>query len=416
MDCKNRFLPAVLSFFTLYSTAVNATNGKAATAFAGTAAAVLGATQVVSRAYDRPIVPDERILGVVKGAGHAVVHSYERMPETMSPSGLWPRLAVSGETIQSMKRTIILPVLSGGHSDHEPTSEEIMKKMASQTTRSYGRRTKTDAAILADQILELQKNNRAMAEQLGRIGLFTEQMGQMQQQLDAGTLELREHTEQLKQLGQELSDLEVHFQIAYAKTTDGRQLWRVPEMGRRMQEAKEGKVVSIFSAPFYTSPDGYKLCLRAYLNGDGAGEGLYLSVFLVVMKGEYDPLLEWPFDYNVKFTLRDQSPDIEKRKDFIRSFNTNKSSASFQRPVSGMNIATGIPQFIPLSQLKPHSKGDTPDGESWYIMDDTMFVEAVVRPTATLEKSDADETASPEDMDTDENVHVEGHQETKMYF
>jgi len=49
--------------------------------------------------------------------------------------------------------------------------------------------------------------------------------------------------------------------------------------------------------------NGYKMCIRAYLNGDGSGYTTHLSVFFVVMKGEYDALLKWPFDYKVSMIL-----------------------------------------------------------------------------------------------------------------
>ena len=51
----------------------------------------------------------------------------------------------------------------------------------------------------------------------------------------------------------------------------------------------------------YPAPcrNGYKMCIRAYLNGDGIGYKTHLSVFFVLMKGEFDPLLKWPFDYKV---------------------------------------------------------------------------------------------------------------------
>ncbi len=41
------------------------------------------------------------------------------------------------------------------------------------------------------------------------------------------------------------------------------------------------------------------MCVRAYLNGDGAGYKTHLSIFFVLMKGEYDPLLKWPFEHKV---------------------------------------------------------------------------------------------------------------------
>lgn len=37
-----------------------------------------------------------------------------------------------------------------------------------------------------------------------------------------------------------------------------------------------------------------------YLNGDGTGKGTHLSLFFVVMKGDYDALLPWPFRHKVR--------------------------------------------------------------------------------------------------------------------
>lgn len=54
------------------------------------------------------------------------------------------------------------------------------------------------------------------------------------------------------------------------------------------------------SAAFYTSKYGYKMCLRIYLNGDGTGRGSHLSLFFVVMRGQSDALLKWPFNQKVK--------------------------------------------------------------------------------------------------------------------
>jgi len=51
------------------------------------------------------------------------------------------------------------------------------------------------------------------------------------------------------------------------------------------------------------SANGYKMCVRAYLNGDGSGYKIHLSLFFVVRKGEYNALLKWPFDYKVSMIL-----------------------------------------------------------------------------------------------------------------
>ena len=39
--------------------------------------------------------------------------------------------------------------------------------------------------------------------------------------------------------------------------------------------------------------------LRFYINGNGEGYGTHLSIFLVILKGDYDALLDWPFEQKV---------------------------------------------------------------------------------------------------------------------
>ena len=46
------------------------------------------------------------------------------------------------------------------------------------------------------------------------------------------------------------------------------------------------------------------MCVRVYLDGDGIGRGTHLSVVLVLMHGEYDTLLQWPFRQQVTVTLQ----------------------------------------------------------------------------------------------------------------
>ena len=57
--------------------------------------------------------------------------------------------------------------------------------------------------------------------------------------------------------------------------------------------------MSLYSQPFYTGCYGFKMCGRVTLNGDGMGKGTHLSLFFVLMRGEYDALLEWPFRQKV---------------------------------------------------------------------------------------------------------------------
>lgn len=107
--------------------------------------------------------------------------------------------------------------------------------------------------------------------------------------------------------------------------------------------------------------------MRVYLNGDGNANCKHLSVFFVLMRGEYDALLSFPFHYKVTFCLYDQS---DQRKHAIRSFLPNTRSASYQRPRFDMNAASGIPDFISLETLQqPNSP---------FVLDNTMYLKIIV--------------------------------------
>ena len=160
-------------------------------------------------------------------------------------------------------------------------------------------------------------------------------------------------------------EVSLTLQTLQATSYDGHYIWKIPDITRRRRDALLGKTVSLYSAPFYTSRFGYKLCLRVYLDGDGSGKGCYISYFLTIMKGEYDALLEWPFQHMVTMTLVNQKGN----NNIVQSFRPNPISTSFHRPKSDMNVATGCPKFAPLSIL------DNPE----FVVDDVSFFKCVIK-------------------------------------
>ncbi|CAF1117320.1 unnamed protein product [Adineta ricciae] len=148
---------------------------------------------------------------------------------------------------------------------------------------------------------------------------------------------------------------------------DGTFLWKITNVQQNMMDAVKGKHPSIYSPPFYSSPNGYKMRMRIYLDGDGNAKCKYLSVLFVLMRGEYDALLSFPFNYKVTFCLYDQ---LSQRRHVIRSFQPDTQSTSYQRPRFDMNIASGIHDFIPLETLRQPNNP--------YICDDTMYLKIIV--------------------------------------
>ena len=61
--------------------------------------------------------------------------------------------------------------------------------------------------------------------------------------------------------------------------------------------------------PFYTHPSGYKMCLVIHFNGYGEGKGNHISVFLKILLGEFDEILQWPFSGRIVIQLLNQRKD-----------------------------------------------------------------------------------------------------------
>jgi len=189
------------------------------------------------------------------------------------------------------------------------------------------------------------------------------------------TIRLANCEEEVQKLRQTVEELQASYtelmlivQSLQATSYNGRYIWKIPEVARRSREARDGKTLSLYSAPFYTSRHGYRMCLRLYLNGDGTGKGTHLSYFLTIMRGEFDALLQWPFQQVVRLALRSQNPS---KSDIRHCFKPDGYSSSFTRPRSDMNIASGCPKFAPVTILNNDD----------FVRDDTMFLQCDIDQT-----------------------------------
>ncbi|XP_063726441.1 uncharacterized protein LOC134854209 isoform X2 [Symsagittifera roscoffensis] len=90
--------------------------------------------------------------------------------------------------------------------------------------------------------------------------------------------------------------------------TDGNIIWKVRNFGERLMDAKSGgkRGVELQSAVFYSSRFGYKLCLLLYPDGLQSAKGSHLSIFIKVLRGDFDNYLQWPFPHTVKIAILSQ--------------------------------------------------------------------------------------------------------------
>ncbi|XP_065420153.1 TNF receptor-associated factor 2-like [Chrysemys picta bellii] len=146
-------------------------------------------------------------------------------------------------------------------------------------------------------------------------------------------------------------------------SADGTLVWKLQGFSKLLGDAKAGRRASMYSSVFATHPFGYRLCLRLYPDGDGAGQGTHLSLFMALAKGPYDDLLPWPFLCKVTFYLLDP---WRQRPALRETFAPDPCSTSFQQPRGQLNVASGSPLFAPHGQLQN------------YLKDDTLYVKVVV--------------------------------------
>ena len=181
------------------------------------------------------------------------------------------------------------------------------------------------------------------------------EVSRVKQELDSHQTQLMKMNENLQSVQQSMTqyaiaidEVRLRQDVLDVKTTNGVFVWKIPDIRRRFRDAMDGRTISLYSPPFYTSPHGYRMCVRAYLNGDGIGKGTHLSVFFVLMRSEHDSLLEWPFKQSVRFTLVNQKNPAAS---ITEAFMPDLHSPSFQKPSKDMNIASGFPKLAQQSVL-----------------------------------------------------------------
>ncbi|XP_069465867.1 TNF receptor-associated factor 2 isoform X2 [Ambystoma mexicanum] len=207
--------------------------------------------------------------------------------------------------------------------------------------------------------------NREVERVLVTVDAYNRQHRLDQEKIESLSTKVRQLERSIGMKDLALTEMEQRIIESEASTYDGVFIWKITEFARKRQEAIAGRSPAMFSPAFYTSKYGYKMCLRIYLNGDGTGRGTHLSLFFVVMKGQSDALLRWPFNQKVTLMLLDQN----NREHIIDAFRPDVTSSSFQRPVSDMNIASGCPLFCPISKL---------ESKNSYMREDTIFIKAIV--------------------------------------
>ena len=204
----------------------------------------------------------------------------------------------------------------------------------------------------------------------------------MEEHLQMAMEEILELKKEIVELKEEI--FELNYNVARTEQVllqDGRHNLSHQQMYHYIQFREFRKMKNeqwyMYSPGFYTSSEGYKMCLIVVANGDDKYEGTHVSCGICLMPGEYDNILEWPFQGEVTIELLNQLEDGNHHKLVVC---LNESTPQMYRnKVVGKRYGRGwgYLQYISHSQLGYNSTLNCQ-----YLKDDTLYFRVSVKVTS----------------------------------
>ena len=139
-------------------------------------------------------------------------------------------------------------------------------------------------------------------------------------------------------------------------------IWRIDNVESALTKAKPS-----YGKTFYSDPYGYLLQPKIFFDGARPEDKGYVSIFIRILQGPFDPILEWPFGKRICLTLISQESNGIKR-DIEKILIPDADVEELRRPTEDANNGFGIYKFVTKEVLR---------GEE-YIVDDAMFIKIEV--------------------------------------
>ncbi|XP_050049158.2 TNF receptor-associated factor 2-like isoform X1 [Dermacentor andersoni] len=246
---------------------------------------------------------------------------------------------------------------------HE-TLESHMNFILTYTEKANGSMETLRQALTesTQQNLELQSSLNAIKEQM--TDMLREQHN-LQEQVRVLASRMHDGQQECQRMAE---SVDVRLEEMLSRSwPQGKFVWYIKPFSVLRRQQENGEIARVVSAPFYTAVPGYKLRLMADLNGYGEGRGSHLSLFLQVMQGKFDCVLDWPCKYEHVLRVVDQTGrgmHLDRQHSF-RSI-PSKSKHLMGRPVNECNVPIGFHTMAPLSELHNERSG--------FLRNDTLVI------------------------------------------
>ncbi|KAL9954633.1 hypothetical protein ACROYT_G042197 [Oculina patagonica] len=147
-------------------------------------------------------------------------------------------------------------------------------------------------------------------------------------------------------------------------------VWKIPNFKTVYEKAVTGEQEVTFSEPFHLFRCGYRLKIKMRPNGGASNpqlnkkfKGKYMSLYIIVVPGDYDWMLPWPISEEICATLIDQNPLQHLRENISKVINFG--SGPVLRPLKDDDVSgVGIGTFVEQNVLPTRS----------YLYNDTVFI------------------------------------------
>jgi len=127
---------------------------------------------------------------------------------------------------------------------------------------------------------------------------------------------------------------------------NGCYLWFVTDFKNKLNQMRSNNHIMHYSPGFYTSPNGYKLCIRFNLSPKDPS---YIAILIHMMKTDHDNSLDWPFSGRISVTL---VHPIESFHNIRETMMTRPELEAFKRPVQDLNPrGFGYTEFALIEDL-----------------------------------------------------------------
>ncbi len=130
---------------------------------------------------------------------------------------------------------------------------------------------------------------------------------------------------------------------------------------------------AIQSEAIHTSQSGYRMVLSCEIFVDAQNQKRYVSISLIVLRGEFDAIISWPMVFPLTLSIIDLTAT---KNHIFHSIPCGSRTTAFDRPINDANIPYQIHQFCSVDTLL--EKGNN------YIQDGFIFIQLYIDFTVSI--------------------------------